>query len=116
MKLIPRSAAYRRAETEADLARSSFLLALERARNRLNPAALKQDLTRKLAQATDGAQKAAAHSARRHPLITGGTLAVVLGLVFRKPLATLARKTGASLSRAWKARKSAQDEDTGDEQ
>lgn len=100
MKLIPRSTAYRRAETEADLARSSFLLALDRTRNRLRPGVIRQDLERKISEAAHGTRQAALHTARSHPFITGGTLAVVLGLVFRRPLAALTRKAGASLSKA----------------
>ncbi|MBB4640047.1 hypothetical protein [Rhizorhapis suberifaciens] len=110
MKLIPRSPAYRRAETEAELARSSFLLALERARHRLHPSALKQDLERKVSEAAHGTRQAAAHSARSHPFVTGGALAIVLGLVFRRPLAALTRKAKASLSNAWQARRNSGDD------
>ena len=100
MKLIPRSPAYRRAQTEADLARSSFLLALNRTRQRLHPAVIKQDLERKISEAAHDTRQAAVHTARSHPFITGGALAIVLGLVFRKPLAAFTRKARASLSKA----------------
>lgn len=100
MKLIPRSPAYRRAQTEAELARSSFLLALDRTRQRLHPAVIKQDLERKISEAAHDTRQAALHTARRHPFITGGTLAIVLGLVFRRPLAAVTRKAGASFSKA----------------
>lgn len=105
MKLVPRSAAYKRAEVEADLARSSFLLALDTARSRLRPGALKQDVERKIGDTVDGAKTAAVETARHHPFILGGTVAVVLALLFRRPLMALSRKARVLIQDAWQARK-----------
>ena len=105
MKLIPRSPAYRRAEVEADLARSSFLLALDRARTRLHPRAIRQDVERKVSDAADGAKTAAANTVRKHPFILAGSLAVVIGLVFRRPIWTLSKKARVLLQNAWQARR-----------
>lgn len=105
MKLIPRSPAYRRAEVEADLARSSFLLALDRARSRLHPRALKQDIERKISDTANGAKSAAVGTVRNHPFILSGSLAVVIALVFRRPLSALSRRARVLIQDAWKARK-----------
>lgn len=105
MKLVPRSAAYRRAEVEADLARSSFLLALDKARSRLRPKSLKQDVDRKINDTADGAKAAAIETARQHPFILGGSLAIVMALLFRRPLMALSRKARVLIQDAWEARK-----------
>ena len=105
MKLVPRSPAYRRAEVEADLARSSFLLALDRARSRLHPKSLKHDIDRKINDTADGAKTAAMETARQHPFILGGTAAVVMALLFRRPLMALSRKARVLIQDAWQARK-----------
>lgn len=114
MKLVPKSDAYRRASVEADLARSSFFLALGRARSRLHPRALKQDAQDKIVQAAHDAQEATVKAVREHPVITGGTFAVVLAILFRRPI-WMAVGKGRDL---WaRTRQSRQDsEDTGDEQ
>jgi hypothetical protein len=105
MKLVPRSPAYRRAATEANLARSSFLLALDRARSRLHPKALKEDLDRKINDTADRAKSAAVETVRNHPFILGGSLAVVIALLFRRPLLALSIKARVLIQDAWQARK-----------
>jgi hypothetical protein len=105
MRLIPRSATYKRAEVEADLARSSFLLALDKARGRLHPKSLKQDVNQKINDTVDGAKATAMETARQHPFILGGTAAVVMALLFRRPLMALSRKARVLIQDAWQARK-----------
>lgn len=112
MKLVPRSENYRRAEREAEAARSLFLGRLYEARYRLAPAMLKKDAARQIRQAAEHAKHQAAATARQHPFITGGILTGVIGLLLRRPILALSKAAGASLRKAWRARqeKEASDE------
>jgi hypothetical protein len=84
--------AYRAACERADAARGQFLNSANRAKERLSPAALKQDAKDKVSGAARNVTTNLTAKARQRPVATGAAAGAFLLYLCRRPLAALFRR------------------------
>lgn len=97
----PDSDDYRMAEARSDTARTEFLSALFALKSRFQPDRLKSDAKLKIYEAMEATKASARASIKSHPGTVAGIVALLIIMIFRRPLLAMARNLYRTGSRAW---------------